>query len=100
MRCEKQLTYDEVFTFDNLLTCAKACFKGVRWKPSTQIYETQMIKNVSETYKILKNRKYKSKGFHTFYIHERGKVRYIQSVHISERVVQKCLCDYCLTPTL
>lgn len=99
MRCEKQLTYDEVFTFDNLLNCAKACFKGVRWKPSTQIYETQMIKNVSETYKILQNRKYKSKGFHTFYIHERGKVRYIQSVHISERVVQKCLCDYCLTPT-
>ena len=100
MRCEKDfITYDEVFTFDNLLTCAKSCFKGVRWKPSTQIYETQMIKNVSDTYKLLKERKYKSKGFHTFYIHERGKVRYIQSVHISERVVQKCLCDYCLTPT-
>lgn len=31
---------------------------------------------------------------------ERGKPRHIRSVHISERVVQRCLCDYCLVPAL
>lgn len=31
---------------------------------------------------------------------ERGKPRHIRSVHISERVVQRCLCDYCLVPML
>ena len=29
---------------------------------------------------------------------ERGKKRHIRSVHISERTVQKCLCDYCIVP--
>lgn len=93
------MIYDEVFTFEHLWECYKNCCKGVRWKTSTQLYENQAMKNVCDTFDLLKKRKYKSKGFHTFYIHERGKVRFIQSIHISERVVQKCLCDYCLTPT-
>lgn len=46
------------------------------------------------------NNKYKSGGFYEFTIMERGKLRHIKSVHISERVVQKCLCDYSLTPML
>lgn len=90
--------YDEVFNFEHLFECYKKCCKGVRWKPSTQIYEAQAVRNVCATLEKLKERNFKSKGFHTFYIHERGKVRFIQSIHISERVVQKCLCDYCLTP--
>lgn len=98
-RLEVIMLYDEVFTFEHLFECFKQCCKGVRWKPSTQIYEAQAVRNVCETLNHLKKRNYKSKGFHTFYIHERGKVRFIQSIHISERVVQKCLCNYCLTPT-
>jgi hypothetical protein len=35
-----------------------------------------------------------------FTLHERGKVRHIKSVHISERVVQKCLCNQVLVPIL
>jgi len=31
---------------------------------------------------------------------ERGKTRHIRSVHVSERVVQKCLCDRVLVPIL
>ncbi|MDR2194514.1 MAG: hypothetical protein LBP19_08635 [Treponema sp.] len=33
-------------------------------------------------------------------MNERGKIRHIKSIHISERVVQKCLCDRVLTPLL
>ena len=44
--------------------------------------------------------RYRSKGFYEFDIVERGKPRHIRSVHISERVVQRCLCDYCLVPML
>ena len=40
------------------------------------------------------------KGFVEFTLHERGKIRRIKSIHISERIVQKCLCDYALTPIL
>lgn len=41
---------------------------------------------------------WKTMGFHEFDIMERGKLRHIRSVHISERVVQRCLCDNALVP--
>ena len=43
---------------------------------------------------------YRSKGFNRFTICERGKMRRIQSIHISERTVQKCLVRYCLRPLI
>lgn len=82
------------------MECAKECCKGVRWKPSTQCFETEILERVGELKSELDNGTYKSKGFHSFDIFERGKRRHIQSVHISERVVQKCLCNYCLKPIL
>jgi hypothetical protein len=39
-------------------------------------------------------------GFVEFDLRERGKVRHIKSIHISERVVQKYLCDQVLVPIL
>lgn len=43
---------------------------------------------------------YKSGGFHEFDIFERGKARHIRSVPMSERVVQRCLCDNSLVPVM
>lgn len=40
------------------------------------------------------------RGFHRFTLMERGKLREISSVHISERVVQRSLCDNALVPVL
>lgn len=79
---------------------ARKCMRGVRWKPSTQCFEIELLERVAELKLELDNCTYKSKGFHSFDIIERGKPRHIQAVHISERVVQKCLCDYCLKPIL
>ena len=31
---------------------------------------------------------------------DRHELRHIRSVHINERVVQRCLCDYSLVPVL
>lgn len=92
--------YDKVFTFDNLYKSYRLCCKGVGWKASTHKYRANAIFNVNKTYKELKNGTFKSKGFYEFDIVERGKPRHIQSVHISERVVQRCLCDFCLVPIL
>ena len=93
-------SYDEVFTFDNLYSSYKMCCKGVGWKASTHKYKANDLLNVNIALKSLKNRTFKSKGFYEFDIVERGKPRHIQSVHISERVVQRCLCDYALVPLL
>lgn len=92
--------YNKVFTFDNLYHSYKQCCKGVGWKSSTHKYRTNALLNVNSTYKMLRDGTFKSKGFYEFNIIERGKPRHIQSVHISERVVQRCLCDYSLVPIL
>lgn len=90
--------FDEVFSFRHLYLSAKKCCKGVYWKSSTQRYISNLIPNISETLLSLRNGTFIHRGFHEFYIMERGKKRHIRSVHISERTVQKCLCDYCIVP--
>lgn len=75
-----------------------ACCKGVRWKCSTQRYLASLSENTARTRKALMDGTWKTMGFHEFDIMERGKLRHIRSVHISERVVQRCLCDNALVP--
>lgn len=93
-------TYNEVFSFGNLYRAAKSCYKGVNWKTSTQKFKLNALCNVATIHKQLQQHCYKSKGFYVFKRCERGKERTIKSIHISERVVQKCLCDNCLVPAL
>ena len=92
--------YDAVFTFDNLYRSYKKCCLGVGWKASTQRYKVNAIVNVYNALRTLQAGKFKSNGFYEFPRVERGKLRQIKSVHISERVVQRCLCDYALVPML
>ena len=92
--------FDKVFSFSNLYNAFKQCKKGVAWKTSTKRYKLNVLRNTYDTYSKLKNLTYRSKGFFEFDIIERGKPRHIRSVHISERVVQRTLCDECLVPML
>ncbi len=91
--------YKKVFTFEHLYKAYKASCRGVGWKASTQRYKANALLNVVETLDSLLADKFKTKGFYEFDIVERGKPRHIKSVHISERVVQRCLCDNSLVPT-
>lgn len=92
--------FSSVFTFERLYASYRASIKGVGWKASTQRYKASSLAHVTKTQEELLNGKYRSRGFYEFDIVERGKPRHIRSVHISERVVQRCLCDYCLVPVL
>lgn len=65
-----------------------------------QNYTNHAITSICKTHKALMERKLKTGRFFNFTIMERGKVRHIKSVRIDERVVQRCLCDYCLVPLL
>ncbi len=94
------MRFEEVFGFDNLLEAAHACCNGVRWKSSTQTFESTLLMRVANLHSQLMAGTWKSKGFNRFTIRERGKVRRIQAVHISERVVQKCLVRNCLRPLI
>lgn len=95
MACED---FEEVFSFRHLYLSGKKCCKGVYWKSSTQRYIGNIIPNIALTARSLNEGNFYHRGFHEFTIMERGKKRYIRSVHITERAVQKCLCDYCIVP--
>lgn len=92
--------FEAVFSFERLYESYRASVRGVGWKASTQRYKASALAHIGKTQDELLTGKYRSKGFYEFDLVERGKPRHIRSVHISERVVQRCLCDYCLVPLL
>lgn len=85
--------YDKCFDLNEIYNAFNECRKGVNWKRSTKVYSINHLKYAWETYESLHNDKYKFKGFTEFTIVERGKKREIKAVHISDRVVQRCLCN-------
>lgn len=91
-------SFEEIFSFRHLYLSGKKCCKGVYWKNSTQRYIGNIIPNTAKTAREIQDDTFRHRGFHSFDIWERGKRRHIRSVHITERVVQKCLCDYCIVP--
>lgn len=99
-QCAMCDNFDWVFSYEHLYHSYKMCRRNVAWKASVQKYMTQAPLNVLQTYTRLMNGKFKTTGFFEFDIMERGKKRHIHSVTISERVVQRCLCDYALVPVL
>jgi retron-type reverse transcriptase len=92
--------FERVADFDNLYRAALGSLRGVSWKESIQRYEANALRNVAETRRKLLAGESVQSGFVEFTLRERGKTRRIKSVHISERVVQKSLCDNALVPLL
>lgn len=93
-------SFEEVFTFENLMNSAKECRKGVRWKANVQKYNFDLGYNISLLQKSLIERKYKPRRFTEFEISERGKKRHIKAPAYEDRIVQRCLCDNFLVPLL
>jgi hypothetical protein len=92
--------FDELLDANNLVYSFKNSKKGVDWKESVQRYEANMLKNVNRSIKELKARHYVQKPFYEFPLYERGKRRHIKSLHISDRVINRAVCDYILNPSL
>lgn len=99
-RRNKLLSFEQVFSYDNLYKAYIRCRRNVGWKASTQKYIVQAPLNVYETKESLMSGKFKSRGFFEFSLYERGKKRKIKSVKIEERIVQRCLCDHALVPAI
>ncbi len=96
-RCDD---FNRVADADNLCRAFKKARRGVAWKESVQRYEASLLPNVLEAKRKLLAGEDVRRGFVEFTVNERGKMRNIRSVHISERVVQKCLCEQVLSPIL
>lgn len=92
---------EEVFNVNNLYHAYKMCKLGVGWKASTQKYKVNALYNVvKKKQQLVDRKKYDYTAFYEFDVRERGKDRHIRSVHITERVPQRCFCDETLVPVL
>lgn len=92
--------FDLVANPNSLCSAFKQSRKGVAWKESVQRYEANLLSNVYAARKKLLAGDDVRRGFVEFDVNERGKIRHIKSVHISERVIQKSLCAQALVPIL
>lgn len=92
--------FEDVFSYENLYQSGHICCRGVSWKSSTQTYRFNLVTNTAAARRALLDGTYKSRGFIEFDLYDRGKMRHIRSIHISERVVQRTLCDKVINPTL
>ncbi len=85
---------------NSLIKAFNLAKKGSIWKESVQKYEMNLLRNTYNLQTMLRNGEYKQKEFYEFVLQERGKIRFIKSMHISDRVVQRSLCDNILLPKL
>lgn len=81
-----------------MLDASNKCVRNVAWKSSTQMYQMNRLMWAANLKKRLSDGSYRPKKYTDFNIHERGKLREIRSVHISDRVVQKAFNDKVLKP--
>lgn len=89
-----------MFSYAHLYDSYRRSRRNVAWKASVQRYVAQAPLNVYQTRETLLRGRFRPSGFTEFDLCERGKMRHIRSVGIRERVVQRCLCDWCLVPAL
>ena len=90
------LDFDKVFTFGHLYRSAHFCFRGVSWKASVQAYKARCGINVAKRLRELRKGVFRLRRSPEFTTRERGHVRHINSIHIEDRVPQKCDCKYSL----
>lgn len=86
--------------YNNLYKAHMDCRKGKRWKDSVAIFDIRGFECVLAVQDLLKRGRYRISPYNCFTIMERGKRREIKSIKYQDRVVQKCLMDNILTPTV
>lgn len=96
----ENILFDKLIDLNNLYASFKKCKKQTYWKCSVQRYESNLLFNLLELRNSLINGTYVQKPFVEFELNERGKKRHIKSLHISDRVLQRALCDYILEPSI
>ena len=94
------LSFDTVFTFMHLYRSAIRCFRGVSWKASVQSFKCKCGINVAHRFKELQSGVFRLRNRPEFTVHERGHARRINSIHIVDRVPEKCNSEYALKPVL
>lgn len=63
---------ESVYDANSLIDAFNKSKKGTAWKESVQRYEANLLRNVNQTQKELKDGSYEQKDFYEFDLNERG----------------------------
>ena len=96
----KEYTLNLVADANTLVNSFKKCKQNTSWKESVQKYEINLLSNTRRIKNKLLSETYTAMPFYEFYFYEKGAERWIRSMHISDRVVQRAVCDEVLNPML
>lgn len=80
--------------------CAMECTRQSRWKETTQRYLSNLLVKNLELQKEVLSGTYKVSPTVDFILNERGHIRQIEAPVVRDRIVQKTLMKYVLTPSL
>lgn len=92
--------FDKATSYKTLHKIYYKCRLGTSWKGSVQKYGIDLMRNTLLIHDMMTSGADTFKGFYSFDVCERGKIRHIRSVHISERCIQKAICTTSLVPML
>lgn len=99
-RSEQYTDWDNVYGFIPLTEGYKNVSKASKNRVPTQMWMANLTLNTRKVQLQLASGKWKSPGFHSFRIKERGKWRDIQSAHISEKGIQNSFANHCFIPII
>jgi len=97
-RCAALGTIGEVFSYRKMFFYGRKCCNGVRWKQSTQNFETHLFSGTAHRRREVVSGKWTPGKCVHFTLRERGKVRPIDAPHITDRQIHKTLCSEVLIP--
>lgn len=89
---------EEICNANNLIKSFYETRAGTDWKESVQRYEINLLQNVRHSQLDIRIERYKMKPCVEFQLRERGHIRNIKSLHISDRVVLHSCCNNVLVP--
>lgn len=92
--------YEKAISFDSIYNSFQSARAGSFWKDSVIGYDINRLINSTVISRELQSGTYRLKGYYHFDVLEREKVRHIQSLHITDRVFQRSLCEEVLKPRM
>ena len=100
-RLEKHDDLDKVFTIRHFVREVRKCRKGVAFKLSVQNYSAKPLRYIGADCRSLRTGNTPTiSSSKKVVIRERGKERIITPINIRDRINQRVLCDYALTPMI
>lgn len=91
--------FEKIYSFENLYKAHTVARRNKRSTREVIDFELNLSENLTEMSESLKNGTYKISGYYSFMVHD-PKDRIIHALHYKDRVVQHCICDEVIAPTL